>query len=169
MSLRSFRIISGTVSILLLAGMAMAAQLRPHIPGLHRWAEIDRIPRHHAVSMNGVPQPYRTMRNQLPSSPATLARGATLYAAQCQSCHGRYGKGDGSKARDLSPAPFDVAWLAEMKISRFDGFMYWSIAEGGTPFDTAMPPFKSTLPANDIWAVTAYIQAGLPPPGQSPR
>ena len=40
--------------------------------------------------------------------------------------------------------------------------MYWTIAEGGAAFGTAMPAFKGTLTENDIWAVTAYIQARLP-------
>ena len=158
---RSFQIISGMVAVSLLAGAAMAAQFRPP-PGLHRWAEIDRIPRHHVVSTKGVPEPYRSMRNQLPASPALFARGATVYAANCLSCHGRTGKGDGSVGRALSPSPFDIAWLSEMKISRFDGFMYWSIAEGGAPLGTSMPRFKDKLSADDIWAVTSYIQAGLP-------
>ncbi|GAA0323116.1 hypothetical protein GCM10009087_36740 [Sphingomonas oligophenolica] len=156
------------VAVSFLAGAAMAMQFHPP-PGLHRWAEIQRIPRHRAVSTTGVPEPYRAMRNPLPVSPALLARGATVYAASCLSCHGHTGKGDGSTGRTLSPAPFDVAWLSEMKISRFDGFMYWTIAEGGQPLGTSMPAFKETLPADDIWAVTAYIQAGLPRHRPSPR
>lgn len=109
------------------------------------------------------------MRNLLPSSPETIARGATVYGANCLSCHGPGGKGNGSMGRDLSPSPFDIAWLSEMKISRFDGFMYWTIAEGGLPFGTSMPPFKNKLSADDIWAVTSYIQAGLPRNRQSLR
>jgi mono/diheme cytochrome c family protein len=43
-----------------------------------------------------------------------------------------------------------------------DAFTYWTIAEGGAQFGTAMPAFKATLSKDDIWAVTAYIQARLP-------
>lgn len=162
MSSRPSRIIGGLAAIVFLAGMAVAGQWRAVGPGLHRWSEIDRIPRHRAATTNGVPEPYRSMRNPLPPSPAILARGAAVYDTDCLSCHGPAGKGDGSMGHDLSPSPFDVAWLAEMKISRFDGFMYWTIAEGGAPFGTSMPPFGNKLSAHDIWAVTAYIQAGLP-------
>lgn len=102
------------------------------------------------------------MRNPLSPSPATIAQGAAVYDANCLSCHGRGGKGDGSTGHGLSPSPFDIAWLSEMKISRFDGFMYWAVAEGGAPFDTSMPPFKDKLSSDEIWAVTAYVQAGLP-------
>jgi mono/diheme cytochrome c family protein len=40
--------------------------------------------------------------------------------------------------------------------------MFWTVAEGGAQFDTAMPKFKDTLPKDDIWAVIAYIQARMP-------
>jgi mono/diheme cytochrome c family protein len=45
---------------------------------------------------------------------------------------------------------------------QWDPFMYWTVAEGGTRFKTAMPAFKDTLSQDDIWAVIAYIQAQLP-------
>lgn len=85
-----------------------------------------------------------------------------VYTANCASCHGSSGKGDGPAGSVLAPAPFDLAWLSEMKISRSDGFMYWTIAEGGAPVASSMPAFAKTLPSDDIWAVTAYIQASLP-------
>jgi len=169
MSSPSFRIISSAMAISLVASAAMASQLRPLSPSLHRWAEIERIPRHRTVSTTGVPEPYRSMRNPLPASPERLARGATVYAANCLSCHGRTGKGDGATGRILSPSPFDIAWLSEMKISRFDGFMYWTVAEGGAPLGTSMPGFKGKLSADEIWAVTSYIQAGLPRHRPPPR
>ena len=40
--------------------------------------------------------------------------------------------------------------------------MYWTVAEGGAQFGSAMPAFKGTLSKGDIWAVIAYIQARLP-------
>jgi mono/diheme cytochrome c family protein len=49
-----------------------------------------------------------------------------------------------------------------MPMAQWDPFMYWTIAEGGAQFGTAMPAFKSVLSENDIWVVTAYIQARLP-------
>jgi len=49
-----------------------------------------------------------------------------------------------------------------MPMAQWDPFMYWTVAEGGAPLGTAMPPFKSVLSSDEIWAVTAYIQARLP-------
>ncbi len=40
--------------------------------------------------------------------------------------------------------------------------MYWTIAEGGRQFDSDMPAFKDRLSKQDIWAVIAYVRAGLP-------
>lgn len=118
--------------------------------------------RHHAVMMGRVPAPYSNVSNPLPRTAATIERGAAVYAANCASCHGATGLGDGEAARSLSPKPANLAWLSNMPMSRWDPFMYWSIAEGGAQFGTAMPAFKESLSKNEIWAVTAYIQAHLP-------
>jgi cytochrome c len=128
----------------------------------HKWSELEQLPRHHAVATTGVPQPYASMHNPLPISRATIARGAQVFTSSCVSCHGASGKGDGAVGRGLSPPPGDLAWLSDMRISQSDGFMYWTIAEGGVPFGTAMPAFKETLPRDDIWAVSAFIQVHLP-------
>ncbi|MDR6847714.1 mono/diheme cytochrome c family protein [Sphingomonas sp. BE270] len=162
MTLRSFGTLLGVGALALSAGTAIAAQSPRLIPGIQRWAEIDRIPRHHFVATKGVPEPYRALRNPLPATDTTIARGAVVYAANCLSCHGQAGKGDGAAGRGSTPSPFDIAWLSEMKISRIDGFMYWSIAEGGRPFSSAMPAFDTSLTKDEIWAVTRFIQAGLP-------
>jgi mono/diheme cytochrome c family protein len=40
--------------------------------------------------------------------------------------------------------------------------MYWTIAEGGAPFGTAMPSFKGKMSEGDTWSVISYIQSELP-------
>ena len=118
--------------------------------------------RHHAAMIGGLPAAYANLRNPLPQTPATVERGAKVYAANCASCHGETGLGDGPASRDLNPKPANLAWLSRMPMSRWDPFMYWTVAEGGAPFGTAMPSFKSSLPKDDIWAAIAYVQARLP-------
>lgn len=120
--------------------------------------------RHHAAMAGGVPAPYTDLSNPLPRNATSVERGAAVYSANCASCHGATGRGDGPTATNLSPKPADLAWLSRMPMSRWDPFMYWTIAEGGAKFDTAMPSFKNSLSKEDIWAVTAYIQAHLPAP-----
>lgn len=134
---------------------------------LRRWADIEQIPRHRTVITRGIPAPYRTLRNPLRATAATLALGQAVYRSNCLACHGSAGTGDGAMKPLVTPAPFDLVWLSEMKVSRIDGFLYWSIDEGGAPFATAMPAFKTTLSPSDIWAAVTYIQAGLPQ--QRPR
>jgi mono/diheme cytochrome c family protein len=130
------------------------------------WSGPGPMPRHHMAMMWGIPAPYTSMINPLPISRATVERGATVYAENCASCHGKTGLGDGEAGRDLSPPPGNLAWLSQMPMAQWDSFLYWTIAEGGVQFGTAMPAFKDTLAKDDIWAVTAYIQARLP---QSPQ
>jgi mono/diheme cytochrome c family protein len=113
--------------------------------------------------MWGIPAPYQQMRNPLPASEATIHKGAAVYQTHCLSCHGPTGLGDGEAGRNLSPPPGNLQWLSQMPMSRWDSFMYWTIAEGGVSFGTAMPAFKDKLSRDEIWAVTAYVQAHLPP------
>jgi mono/diheme cytochrome c family protein len=149
------------LSLVCTSAAAMSGYRHPAWRMGPKWSEIDRLPRHHAVATTGVPEPYASLRNPLPASRATIERGARVYAQACASCHGRSGKGDGPTGRRLVPPPGDLAWLSEMRISQSDGFMYWTVAEGGTALKTAMPPFKDSLSPDDIWAVTTYIQVHL--------
>ncbi|MBI1182519.1 MAG: c-type cytochrome [Alphaproteobacteria bacterium] len=133
-----------------------------HWPMGRGWQGPGPMPRHHLAMMWGVPAPYAGMTNPLPRTQATLDAGAAVYTENCVSCHGKEGLGDGEAGRDLSPPPGNLAWLSEMPMSRWDGFVYWTVAEGGAPLGTAMPAFKDSLSPDQIWAVTAYIQAHLP-------
>ncbi|MXO59645.1 c-type cytochrome [Altererythrobacter salegens] len=128
------------------------------------WSGSGPMPRHHVAMMWGIPQPYASMTNPLPLTQETVDRGASIYAANCQSCHGEKGYGDGEAGRGLSPPPGNLAWLSDMPMARWDPFIYWTVAEGGAQFGTAMPAFKDSLSADEIWAVSAYIQAHLPAP-----
>ena len=117
--------------------------------------------RHRQAMMGGIPAPYASMRNPLPVTQATLERGAAVFAQNCAACHGQTGRGDGEAGKSLSPPPANLAWFSQMPMSRWDPFMYWTVAEGGQQFATAMPAFKDALPKNDIWSVISYIQHGL--------
>jgi mono/diheme cytochrome c family protein len=120
------------------------------------------MPRNHAAMVSGVPAPYANLHNPLPRTTATIDRGAQVYSANCASCHGPSGYGDGPAAQNLNPRPANLAWLSRMPMSRWDAFMYWTVSEGGAPFGTAMPSFKTSLSSENRWAAIAYIQARLP-------
>lgn len=120
-------------------------------------------PLRHEVGVNGqIPAPYATAHNPLPATSQVAQRGAAVYAANCASCHGATGLGDGPASRALKPPPAQLGWLTKVPANRLDPFMYWAIAAGGAPFQTGMPAYKGKLSDEDIWAVTGYIQARLP-------
>ena len=116
--------------------------------------------RHHQAMMNGIPEPYRSASNPLPTSGRTLQRGAQVYAENCASCHGAKGYGGGPAGAQLSPRPADLAWLAHSHMVG-DQYVYWTVEEGGKPVGSAMPSFKGALPERDIWAVVTYVRQGL--------
>lgn len=39
-----------------------------------------------------------------------------------------------------------------------DGYLYWTIAEGGTQLQTAMPPFKEVMREEEIWKTILYLR-----------
>ena len=120
------------------------------------------MPRMHFAMMSGVPVSYNSLSNPLPRTRKTVERGAAVYEQNCASCHGETGAGDGPVGRTLSPPPANLAGFAEMPMAQWDPFMYWTVADGGAQFGSAMPAFKDTLSKDDIWAVIAYTQARLP-------
>lgn len=127
-----------------------------------RWRGPGPMPRHYMTQLWGIPEPYRRMTNPLPLRAATFERGQAIYAANCQSCHGANGAGNGPAGRNLSPPPGNLVWLSDIERRLWDSYMYWTIAEGGEMLNTAMPPFKDKLTAEEIWAVTAYVQRNIP-------
>ena len=117
--------------------------------------------RQQRVMMYGIPAPYTSLRDPFPSSSGKLARGATLFKQHCVACHGPSGFGTGAAGRQLSPPPADLEWLAQVPGSRSGPYIYWTIAEGGKQFGSAMPSFKKALSPQDIWSVITYVRDGL--------
>jgi mono/diheme cytochrome c family protein len=120
------------------------------------------MPRQHFAMMSGILAPYNSLSNPLPRTRDTVQRGGAVYEQNCASCHGTTGTGDGPVGRTLSPLPANLALLSQMPIGQWDPFMYWTVAEGGAQFGSAMPAFKNALSKDEIWEVIAYIQARLP-------
>jgi mono/diheme cytochrome c family protein len=145
---------------LAIVGLPLAAVAAQSDLGPPRWAA--NIARKQHVIMQGVPEPYRGLRDPSPVSSDKLRRGQAVFDRHCSSCHGWAGQGGGPEAFALVPAPADLEWLARTPKNRSEPYIFWSIAEGGASFESDMPAYKGTLAKNDIWAVTAYIRSGLP-------
>ncbi len=72
--------------------------------------------------------------------------------------------------RTLLPSPALLALLMNRRIS-IDEYLLWSIAEGGTQFETAMPAFKGVLTREEIWKIIVFMRAGFAaetPPSAKP-
>ena len=151
------RVAGGIALVALPLAAAVAAQLDEGPP---RW--MANIARKQHVVMYGVPRPYAALRDMSPDTKAKLLRGRAVFDRHCAACHGWSGKGTGPDAFALVPAPADLEWLARTPKSRSEPYIYWSIADGGQEFGSEMPAFGRTLSRNEIWALTAYLRAGMP-------
>jgi mono/diheme cytochrome c family protein len=96
------------------------------------------------------------MKNPVASSAASIAAGKKLYDAQCASCHGPTGKGDGKAGALLKPLPSDLS-DADWKHGSTDGEMFTVIRDGAR--QTGMRAYGSRIPANDIWNLVNYVRS----------
>jgi mono/diheme cytochrome c family protein len=100
-----------------------------------------------------VPDKDSKMANPVKSDATSIDAGKAIWAKQCQSCHGKTGKGDGTKAAGLNTHPGDFSQAAVQ--GQTDGALFYKISEGRGD----MPSFKKKLPdAEDIWNVVNYMR-----------
>lgn len=107
-----------------------------------------------------LPQAYRQLSNPLKLTEAHLKAGAELYASNCLVCHGASGKGDGPAGVALNPAPANLRHTMWMPMTS-DAYLNWRIAEGGTPYGSAMPAYKQTMSATQRWQLIHYLRQRL--------
>lgn len=100
-----------------------------------------------------VPDKFVKMTNPVKSDATSIATGKEIWSKQCQSCHGKSGKGDGSKAAELKTLPPDFS-KADFQ-GQTDGSMFYKTSEGRKD----MPSFKKKISdQEDIWAVVNYMR-----------
>ena len=91
-------------------------------------------------------------KNPIPAEEKSIATGKAIYTAQCLSCHGPAGHGDGPAAKDLNPKPRN---LSDPKIQeQSDGSIFWKLTEGRKP----MPTFEKLISEDDRWHVINYVR-----------
>ena len=99
------------------------------------------------------PDKYVKMPNPVKADASSINAGKAIWAKQCQSCHGKSGKGDGTKAAQLKTHPGDFTEASFQ--SEPDGAHFYRIVEGRDD----MPSFKKKLPdEEDIWNVINYVR-----------
>lgn len=100
-----------------------------------------------------VPDKYNKMENPLKGDASSLSTAKGLWSKHCQSCHGKAGKGDGSKAAQLKTTPEDLSKADLQK--QTDGALFYKTLEGRDD----MPSFKKKIPdQDDIWALVNYMR-----------
>jgi mono/diheme cytochrome c family protein len=91
---------------------------------------------------------------------AASVNGQAVYSANCATCHGEAGRGDGPAAVGLEPPPADLTdgvWVTG------DGSLpaLVNIVENGSP-GTAMIGWKGTLSDAEVQAVASHVQSLAP-------
>ena len=90
----------------------------------------------------------------LPPGSGSVSKGADIYADQCAACHGTFGEGEGRYPKLAGGEGTLRAERPEPTVGS-----YWPFAT--TLFDyinRAMPfPSPHALPADDVYAITAYV------------
>jgi mono/diheme cytochrome c family protein len=100
-----------------------------------------------------VPDADAKKANPVKSSPESISSGKALWSKHCASCHGKTGKGDGTKAAQLKTQPEDLSSATIQ--SQSDGSLFYKTAEGRKD----MPAFKKKIPdADEIWDLVNYMR-----------
>ena len=104
-----------------------------------------------STALDTVPAEYAGKTNPLGADAATA--GADVFKANCESCHGPQGHGDGPAGAALDPAPKD---LIELQAQVGDDYLFWRINTGKE--GTAMVSWKGILTEEQIWQTVAFIR-----------
>ena len=101
-----------------------------------------------ASMIETVPAEYAGKTN--PFGADAAADGQKIFTANCETCHGPTGHGDGPAGAALDPAPKN---LAELQPGVSDDYLFWRISTG--KLGTA---WQGTLKEEQIWQVIAFIR-----------
>jgi methionine-rich copper-binding protein CopC/putative copper export protein/mono/diheme cytochrome c family protein len=102
---------------------------------------------------NQAPAAAATRANARPPTAESVARGETLYLANCAACHGSLGDGDGPTAQRSG---IFMARLTDRVPTLSDGSLAYRIGVGTV--GSGMPGFASTLTEDDRWDLVNYLR-----------
>lgn len=147
--------INGSILAALLLSTSASGQMMGMMPGGGMMGM--STVRHQFVRQNGVDPNYATKSNPLKNTTKNIEEGKRLYEQNCALCHGPTGLGDGDAGKNLNPPPSNIEAFSKRPMAT-DGYLYWTITEGGVPLGTGMPPFKGNLKADEIWKIVLYLR-----------
>ena len=92
--------------------------------------------------------------NPIPADDASVSRGRDVYLANCSSCHGIDGDGNGPAAAGMLPAPGPLGPAVQ---GSSDGDLSQIVNTGVS--GTKMPGFATILSENDRWDLVNYLRS----------
>lgn len=99
-----------------------------------------------------IPEKFKTMKNTVATSDASVKTGEALYRKNCLSCHGRAGLGDGIKAKTIETFPGDLT-STEFQ-SQTDGILFYQSKFGRNE----MPKYENKIEDADLWALVNFMR-----------
>jgi putative copper export protein/mono/diheme cytochrome c family protein len=103
---------------------------------------------------NATPPAAAAQRNAVEANDESVARGERLYQANCSSCHGTEGAGDGPA---VAGTVLRLRRLADVVPTLTDGSLAHRIAVGTA--GSGMPPFGAILSEEDRWDLVNYLRS----------
>ncbi|MCI0522385.1 MAG: cytochrome c [Bacteroidales bacterium] len=100
-----------------------------------------------------IPAESKKMANPVAKDDATLKLGASSWAKNCASCHGKTGLGDGPKGRMTKTFPGDFSSAAFQAYTDGDIFYQTKVGRG------EMPAYDKKIPDNEIWALVHHMRS----------
>lgn len=109
------------------------------------------------IKRQSPPADYANMKNPFEGKADAVTAGKQVFTDNCVTCHGNEAKGDGPAGASLNPKPANL----QLTVKETDAaYMHWVVSEGGgvAGLNSAMPSFKDTLSADQIWQVVTYLR-----------
>ncbi len=94
-----------------------------------------------------------SVKNPVPATPESIARGKYFYEINCRVCHGETGVGDGpvgQKFVDPTPVDLNDAYTQDQA----DGQIFFTLTRGRV----AMPFYRDSLSPKERWDVINYLR-----------
>ena len=97
-----------------------------------------------------IPVTEKTEKSPVKNPADAAKKGKSLFASNCEKCHGALGKGDGPDSKDAA----DLTDEYRIELNP-EGVLFYKIWNGHAD---DMPAFKSKLTRDDVWALVEHLK-----------